>query len=57
MYESMKSRVEAVVKSGVVPLNREMESELQDAFSKWTPNFTRSQHPTVIQVPLKIEVY
>ncbi|GJW79655.1 cellulose synthase-like protein G3 [Tanacetum coccineum] len=49
MYENMKLRVEAVVKSGVVSLDREMESELEDAFSKWTPNFTGSQHPTVIQ--------
>nr|GEY99982.1 cellulose synthase-like protein G3 [Tanacetum cinerariifolium] len=49
MYESMKLRVEAMVKSGVISLDRGMDSELTDAFSKWTPNFTHSQHPTVIQ--------
>ncbi|KAL9994194.1 putative cellulose synthase (UDP-forming) [Helianthus debilis subsp. tardiflorus] len=52
MYEDMKSRVEAVVQSGGLSLDRVMEPEFQDAFRKWTPDFTSRQHPTVIQILL-----
>lgn len=52
MYESMKSKVEKVVESGGVHLDQVMKSELRDAISKWTTNFTRQHHPSVIQVCL-----
>lgn len=52
MYENMKSRIETVVESGDVSLDEIMESDFRNAFKKWTPNFTRRQHPTVIEVPL-----
>ncbi|KAI3727754.1 hypothetical protein L6452_16374 [Arctium lappa] len=47
MYESMKSRVE----SGCI----HMESEFREAFRKWTPDFTRRHHPTVIKL-YKIQI-
>ncbi|KAI3693699.1 hypothetical protein L1987_76649 [Smallanthus sonchifolius] len=52
MYENMKSRVEAVVQSGSLRSDRVTEPEFRDAFSKWTPDFTRRHHPTVIQILL-----
>ncbi|KAM0015593.1 putative cellulose synthase (UDP-forming) [Helianthus debilis subsp. tardiflorus] len=52
MYEDMKSRVEGVVQSGGLSLDRVMEPEFQDVFRKWTADFTSRQHPTVIQILL-----
>ncbi|GKA07312.1 cellulose synthase-like protein G3 [Tanacetum coccineum] len=52
MYENMKSRIETVVQSGDVSLDEINESEFQDAFKKWTPDFTRGKHPTVIEILL-----
>ncbi|CAH1415410.1 unnamed protein product [Lactuca virosa] len=52
MYERMKSRVEKVVQSGGVCLDEVKESEIRDTFSKWTPNFSRRHHPTIIQIIL-----
>ncbi|KAL7607688.1 hypothetical protein Lser_V15G10024 [Lactuca serriola] len=52
MYERMKSRVEKVVQSGGVCLDEVKESEIRDAFSKWTPNFSRRHHPTIIKIIL-----
>lgn len=57
MYERMKSRVEKVVQSGGVCLDEVKESEIRDAFSKWTPNFSRRHHPTIIKVsPIHVVV-
>ncbi|GJQ92894.1 cellulose synthase-like protein G3 [Tanacetum coccineum] len=52
MYENMKSRIETVVQSGDVSLDEIAESDFRDAFKKWTPDFTRRQHPTVIEILL-----
>ncbi|CAI9274555.1 unnamed protein product [Lactuca saligna] len=49
LYERMKSRVEKVVKSGGVCLDEVKESEIRDAFNKWTPNFSRRHRLTIIQ--------
>ncbi|KAJ9550097.1 hypothetical protein OSB04_022640 [Centaurea solstitialis] len=46
MYESMKSRVEMVVQNDNFI---HIDSEFQEAFRQWTPDFTRQNHPTVIQ--------
>ncbi|KAK9076639.1 hypothetical protein SSX86_004973 [Deinandra increscens subsp. villosa] len=48
MYENMKSRIE----SGDPFLDRVTTPEFRDAFSQWTPDFTRRHHPTVIQILL-----
>ncbi|PWA50681.1 cellulose synthase, nucleotide-diphospho-sugar transferase [Artemisia annua] len=48
----MKSRIETVVQSGDVSLDEIMESDFQNAFKKWTPDFARRQHPTVIEILL-----
>ncbi|XP_065858307.1 cellulose synthase-like protein G3 [Euphorbia lathyris] len=53
MYESMKLKIEKVVERGKVEeeyING--DEEKQKAFNKWTHNFTRHHHPTVIQVLL-----
>ncbi|XP_076895896.1 cellulose synthase-like protein G3 [Bidens hawaiensis] len=52
MYENMKSRMDAVMQSGGLSLDRVIEPEFRDAFSKWTPGFTCRNHPTVIQILL-----
>ncbi|KAG9145883.1 hypothetical protein Leryth_021333 [Lithospermum erythrorhizon] len=54
MYESMKSRVEAVLEMGKVPTEYITSEEEDRAFSKWEQDFTRLDHPTVIQVLLEI---
>ncbi|XP_076895897.1 cellulose synthase-like protein G3 [Bidens hawaiensis] len=56
MYENMKSSVEAVMESGALSLDQVIEPGLRDAFSKWTPSFTRRDHPTVIQILLNNHV-
>lgn len=50
MYESMKVKVEHVVESGKVSDENITGDREREAFSKWTDNFTRHDHPTVIQV-------
>ncbi|GKF00806.1 cellulose synthase-like protein G3, partial [Tanacetum coccineum] len=52
MYENMKSRIETMVQSGDVSLDEIAESDFRDAFKKWNPDFTRRQHPTVIEIVL-----
>ncbi|XP_071692421.1 cellulose synthase-like protein G3 [Rutidosis leptorrhynchoides] len=52
MYESMKLRVETVVQSGGLCSEQRTKSEIRDAFRQWTPDFTRRQHPSVIQILL-----
>ncbi|KAF9602084.1 hypothetical protein IFM89_024851 [Coptis chinensis] len=53
MYESMKMKVESVVDRGSIEdefITGEKDSE---AFKKWTTEFTRNDHPTIIQVLLE----
>lgn len=50
MYESMKGRVETVVERGKVEDEYITCDEERQVFSKWTDQFTRQNHPTVIQV-------
>ncbi|KMS97558.1 hypothetical protein BVRB_5g125820 [Beta vulgaris subsp. vulgaris] len=53
MYESMKGRVENAVESGKIEEEHiDDNEEMQEAFAKWTDNFTRQVHPTIIQVLL-----
>ena len=53
MYESMRVRVENVVKRGSISheyyITKEGESE---ALSRWTDGFTPQNHPPVVQVYL-----
>lgn len=49
MYEQMKKRIENVVDSGKVSEYITSEGE-HEAFSKWNKEFTRQDHPAVIQV-------
>lgn len=50
MYERMKVKVEHVVESGKVGDENITGDREREAFSKWTDDFTRHEHPTVIQV-------
>ncbi|KAI8546191.1 hypothetical protein RHMOL_Rhmol07G0098100 [Rhododendron molle] len=50
MYESMKERVENVVDSGKVTDDCITNEQERQAFNKWTPGFTRQEHPTVVQL-------
>lgn len=52
MYEQMKKRIENVVVGGKVADYITSEEELE-AFSKWDKEFTRQDHPAVIQVLLE----
>lgn len=50
MYESLKVKVENVVERGKIG-DEYITHELQrQAFVKWTDEFTRQEHPSVIQV-------
>ncbi|KAL3499202.1 hypothetical protein ACH5RR_038295 [Cinchona calisaya] len=53
MYESMKIRIESVVEKGLIPDEYISNEQEHEAFSNWTPGFTRQQHPSVIQVLLE----
>ncbi|XP_057510217.1 cellulose synthase-like protein G3 [Actinidia eriantha] len=53
MYKSMKGRVENVVERGKVEDEYITCEEEREAFNKWTEEFTRQDHPTVIQVLLE----
>lgn len=46
----MKMRVEQVVDKGKVSDDYVSDDHARQAFSKWTENFTRHNHPAVIQV-------
>ncbi|XAR55158.1 Cellulose synthase (UDP-forming) [Bertholletia excelsa] len=52
MYKSMKMRVENVVERSKVWDEYITSEEEREAFGKWTPGFTRQDHPAVIQVLL-----
>ncbi|CAI0441748.1 unnamed protein product [Linum tenue] len=54
MYESMKTRAERVVEIGKVPQEYITEEFQREAFSKWTPDSTKHDHPTILQVRLFI---
>ncbi|GAB4857626.1 hypothetical protein Ancab_015532 [Ancistrocladus abbreviatus] len=52
LYESMRLKVESVVEKGKV-MDKYIEGEEQrKALSKWNPNFTRKDHPTIIEILL-----
>ncbi|KAL3532894.1 hypothetical protein ACH5RR_006415 [Cinchona calisaya] len=53
MYESMKMRIESVVEKGTIPDEYITNEQEHEAFSNWTPGFTRHQHPSIIQVLLE----
>ncbi|XP_038726102.1 cellulose synthase-like protein G3 [Tripterygium wilfordii] len=53
MFESMKSKVENVVESGVVSDEYITTDGERLIFDKWTDGFTRHDHPAVIQVLLE----
>lgn len=50
LYESMKRKVESVIERGKVYNEYITTDDEHKAFSKWTDEFTRQNHPTVIQV-------
>ncbi|XVE64655.1 hypothetical protein DITRI_Ditri07aG0118000 [Diplodiscus trichospermus] len=52
MYENMKVKVERVVVKGKVSDEYITDDQQRQAFKKWTNGFTRTDHPTVIQVIL-----
>ncbi|RZC53775.1 hypothetical protein C5167_012637 [Papaver somniferum] len=53
MYDTMKMKVESVVERGSVADEYIKTDEQREAFNKWTAEFTRQNHPTVIQVLLE----
>lgn len=50
MYESLKVRLENVLKHGKVSEEFITNEQEHKAFHKWTDGFTRQDHSTVIQV-------
>lgn len=50
MYRNMKVRVADVVNTGKVSDEYITSDQEREAFNKWTDNFSRYDHPTVIQV-------
>uniref|UniRef100_A0A6N2JX91 Cellulose synthase (UDP-forming) n=1 Tax=Salix viminalis TaxID=40686 RepID=A0A6N2JX91_SALVM len=52
MYESMKVKVEHVLERGTVGDQYITSDQEREAFNKWSSNFTRQDHPAVIQVLL-----
>ncbi|XP_057966797.1 cellulose synthase-like protein G3 [Malania oleifera] len=55
MYQDMKDKVESVVEKGRVGEEYIATKAQRQAFTKWTHEFTRQHHPTVIQVLLESE--
>ncbi|KAL6959707.1 hypothetical protein U1Q18_039860 [Sarracenia purpurea var. burkii] len=53
MYESMKVRVENVVNRGRVGDEYVTSEQERQIYNKWTKEFTRRDHPTIIQVLLE----
>ncbi|WCJ26556.1 cellulose synthase like G3 [Euphorbia peplus] len=53
MYESMKTRVEHVTEREHVDEECITNDKAREIFKQWTPDFTRQNHPTVIQVLLE----
>ncbi|CAN6456151.1 unnamed protein product [Victoria cruziana] len=52
LYDEMKQRVESAVERGDVNEDQVIDQEDVTAFKKWTPGFSRRNHPTVIEVLL-----
>ncbi|OMP02893.1 Cellulose synthase [Corchorus olitorius] len=52
MYENMKAKVEHVVDKGEISDEYIIDNPHREAFKKWTKDFTRTDHPAVIQVIL-----
>lgn len=50
MYKNIKLRIQDVLDRGTVDVDQINNARMINAFSKWTPEFTRHQHPTVIEV-------
>ncbi|KAK1325317.1 hypothetical protein QJS10_CPA01g01877 [Acorus calamus] len=50
MYECMKERVEHVMEMGCVTDDMIHDEHKLQIFTKWTSDFTRSNHLTVIQI-------
>ncbi|KAJ6703425.1 CELLULOSE SYNTHASE-LIKE PROTEIN G3 [Salix viminalis] len=50
IYESMKVKVKQVLERGKVDDEYISSDQEREAFNKWTRNFTRQDHPAVIQV-------
>ena len=50
MYEEMKATIEGVVDQGSINVDQLIDDRMVKAFSKWTPDFTSHQHPSVVEV-------
>lgn len=57
LYEDMKTRVDDVIEKGKVANEHIHSEEDRSIFSKWTPDFARQNHPTIIQVLLDKNVH
>ncbi|KAI3710653.1 hypothetical protein L2E82_40442 [Cichorium intybus] len=53
MYNEMKATIKNAVDRGAFDPDQMNHDHTIKAFSKWTPGFTRHDHPTVIEVLLK----
>lgn len=53
MYKNLKVKVEHVVDKGEISDEYVTDDQQRQAFNKWTNGFTRTDHPTVIQVCIK----
>ncbi|XP_052209374.1 cellulose synthase-like protein G3 isoform X5 [Diospyros lotus] len=53
LYQSMKIRVKNIVERGKVQDEFITCEQERQAFSKWTEEFTRQDHPTIVQVLLE----
>ncbi|KAJ4835006.1 hypothetical protein Tsubulata_013260, partial [Turnera subulata] len=50
MYEGMKAKIEVVVETGEVSNQYISSDRERKAFKNWTKNFTRQEHPTIIEL-------
>ncbi|KAI3727753.1 hypothetical protein L6452_16373 [Arctium lappa] len=53
MFEKMKATIQNVVDRGTVDQDEINDDPAFKSFTKWTHEFTRHQHPTVIEILLK----
>ncbi|XP_024995489.1 cellulose synthase-like protein G2 [Cynara cardunculus var. scolymus] len=56
MFEKMKDTIQNVVDRGTIDEDEINDDPAIKAFAKWTREFTRHQHPTIIEVLLKNDV-
>ncbi|XP_023746132.1 cellulose synthase-like protein G2 [Lactuca sativa] len=56
MYKNMRATVKKVIDRGTIDLDQMNCDRTIKAFSKWTPGFTRHDHPAVIEILLKNNV-